>query len=61
MPGVNRDNPQPPYPAVTNAPTERERRLEACLRAYVTACHEQGINLGPITGDAEAVLSEEKR
>lgn len=38
-------------------PSERERRAIACLRAYVDACHAQGINLGPLTGDAEEVIA----
>lgn len=40
----------PPTPA-DSAP------LVECLRAYVAACKEQDIRLGPITGDAIAALA----
>ena len=43
-------------PALTAA-LARGGELEGALQAYVTACYDQDIALGPITGDAEALLA----
>lgn len=41
--------------------TALEKEMLVVLRAYVDACKKQGIRLGPITGDAEAVIAKAAR
>ncbi len=56
------------WPEIIKAPHTKNGRLVrrdgdplellAALKAYVSACHDQGINLGPITGNAEAAIAK---